>query len=289
MKHDRLENDGLSYAPCRYGTSKMFFRGPRKPLDGRYIAFVGTTETYGKFIPTPFPDLVETAIGETCVNFGCVNASIDAFIREDMILTACHDAALNVVQMMGAHNMSNRFYTVHPRRNDRFLRASTVLQAIYPEVDFTEICFTRHLLMHLFELSPDRFEIVRNELQEAWVARMRNFLGQIGGRAILVWMNKDRPAQDRPPTLNDFLSNGPLFVTRKMIDEVAQHAQAVAVIEPSDAALDGNLTGMVFSPSQLTAAQELLGPSAHAEAAGILSDMIGAILHNTGPRKASSA
>ncbi len=36
---------------------------------------------------------------------------------------------------MGAQNLSNRFYAVHPRRNDRFLRASTLMKTIFREVD----------------------------------------------------------------------------------------------------------------------------------------------------------
>ncbi len=57
---------------------------------------------------------------------------------------------MTVIQVMGAHNMSNRFYAVHPRRNDRFLRASLgCCKTIYPEVDFTEFNFTRHMLTAL--------------------------------------------------------------------------------------------------------------------------------------------
>ena len=62
---------------------------------------------------------------------------------------------LTVVQVMGANYLSNRFYSVHPRRNDRFLRASTVMQAIFNDVDFSDFTFTRHMLGALYELSPE--------------------------------------------------------------------------------------------------------------------------------------
>ena len=39
-------------------------------------------------------------------------------------------ARLTVLQVTGAQNMSNRFYSVHPRRNDRFLKASPLLRAM---------------------------------------------------------------------------------------------------------------------------------------------------------------
>lgn len=231
MKHAEIAEDTIDYHPCRYGNSRIFFRGPRKSLKDRYIAFVGGTETYGRGVETPFPDLVERAIGITCVNFGCVNASVDAFLPETAILEASQRATLNIVQIMGASNMSNRFYTVHPRRNDRFLRASSVMRAIYPDVDFTEFCFTRHMLASLYELSPERFEIIQSELQMAWRARMRSFLSEIGAHTLLLWFSETLPSdahlQDRPDPLN----SDPLFITRSMIDELRPNVQGVILVQ----------------------------------------------------------
>ena len=83
------------------------------------------------------------------------------------MLSACANAQVTVIQILGAHNMSNRFYTVHPRRNDRFLRASPMLRGIYHDVDFTEFNFTRHMLSRLREISEERFALVVEELKTA--------------------------------------------------------------------------------------------------------------------------
>ena len=278
MKHETLEDGGISYAPCRYGNSRMFFRGPKRPLDGRYITFIGGTETYGKFIPRPFPDLVEERLGEHCVNFGAVNASIDAFLQESVVLSAARDSMLNVLQVMGAHNMSNRFYTVHPRRNDRFLRASSVLRAIYPEVDFTEFCFTRHLLGYLYELSPERFEIIREEVQQAWRARMRGFLQDIGPHTVLLWFSNhlpnDAPWYERPNPI----AADPLFITRTMLDELRPYVRGIMMVQPSARAKARGSQGMVFPAGQSNAAASMLGVTAHEEVAAALSDSIRASL-----------
>ncbi len=140
---------GLDYQPCRYGASRTLFRGPAKSLDGRYVAVLGGTEVYGRFVEQPFPDLLERRLNRTTVNFGCMNAGLDVFINDPVIMRACTQAALTVVQIVGAQNMSNRFYTVHPRRNDRFLRPARRMTEIWPDVDFSEIHFTRHLLKTL--------------------------------------------------------------------------------------------------------------------------------------------
>ena len=43
------------------------------------------------------------------------------FVNEPTVIDICSKALVTVVQLMGAQNTSNRFYAVHPRRNDRFL------------------------------------------------------------------------------------------------------------------------------------------------------------------------
>ena len=70
---------------------------------------------------------------------------------------------------------------MHPRRNDRFLRASERLQSLYPEVDFTEFHFNRHLLGRLQELSEERFAEIAGELRQAWLARMKHLLTLLRG------------------------------------------------------------------------------------------------------------
>ena len=160
MKHDRLVELRSAIPSCRYGNSRLFFRVPKRNLSGRYNAFIGGKETFGKYLDHPYPALVEAALGKTCVNFGVVNAGVDVFVNDTTIMAACAKADITVIQMTGAHNLSNRFYKVHPRRNDRFLSGSPLMAALYPDMDFSEYNFTRHLLGALFERSPERFEII---------------------------------------------------------------------------------------------------------------------------------
>lgn len=271
MKHDTLSEAGLIYAPCRYGNSRLFFRGPRRPLDGRYVAFVGGTETYGKFVGSPFPALVEERLGMTCVNFGCVNASVEAFLNEPQVMAACREAELTVIEITGAQNLSNRFFTVHPRRNDRFLRASTILRALYPDVDFSEFCFTRHMLTRLHDADPARFAIVREELQIAWTARMRTFLTELGPRTMLLWFADHLPS-DAPYETR--ANNGwvdPLFITRRMIDSLRPLVRGVVMAQPSARALARRGEGLIHLPHQAAAAAGLLGAAAHQEAAALLT------------------
>lgn len=269
MTYDVLGPGALDYLPCRYGDSKLMFRGPERDLKKPFVAFLGGTKTYGRFLEQPYPALVEAGLSRRCVNFGLPNAGIDAFTQDPFVIRATSKADVVVLQVMGAHNMTNRFYAVHPRRNDRFVAPSTLLCAIYPEVDFADFHFTKHMLSHLNKMSPERFRTVLKELQRAWVARVKLMLGQLGRQSILLWFADHAPDQTSTGTAKR-LGNDPLFITRAMLDQVAPYAARTVEVVASTEAMDQGTKGMVFSQMEAMAAAQMLGPQAHAECAAAL-------------------
>lgn len=274
MSYDVLGAGALNYAPCKYGNSRVLFRGPERRLDAPYVAFLGGTETYGKFIKTPFPALVESNLGVNCVNFGIPNAGIDVLANEGFLIDAVLGAQMSVLQIVGTQNLSNRFYTVHPRRNDRFISASPLLASIYPEVDFSEFRFTRHMLNILYGVSSERFAVVRHELQQGWMARTKLLLRRIRGKAVLLWLADHPPLDEAEVSLNPAINSDPLFVTRQMLEQLRVHAKDFAEVGVSQKALAAGTQGMVFSELEAPAAQKLFGPQAHGEAAQLLTGML---------------
>jgi Domain of unknown function (DUF6473) len=259
----------LDYFPCRYGASRLLFRGPRRSLERPYIAFIGATETYGKYVPDPFPDLIEDEFGFGAVNLALVNAGIDAYLNDDAVLDIAKGAEAVVVQIMGAQNLSNRFYTVHPRRNDRFLGATPALKSLFRDVDFTEFNFTRHMIQGLMTVSPPRFEVVAEELRTAWVARMNELLVHLPKqRTLLLWLGRKRPPAEAQRTV---LGPDPLFVTADMISGLKTHAAGYAEALVSEAAQLNGLSGMVFAPLEAPAAAALPGPAAHRDMAEVVT------------------
>ena len=262
----------LDYAPCRYAGARLTFRGPPRSLAGPYLAFLGGTETYGKFVPHPYPDLVEEEIGLTSLNLGSVNAGIDSYLAEPDLLDLVSGAEVAVIQVMGAQNLSNRFYKVHARRNDRFLEASTMLRTIYREVDFTDFAFTRHLLSSLRERSEVRFAVVAEELRRMWLLRMEQLISRIQTETILLWMGNRRPgAQVDDPRLPDA---DPLFVDAAMVQRLARQVTAYVEVVASPAAQQLGTQGMAFCEMEAPAAAALPGPMVHAEAAVALIDTL---------------
>jgi hypothetical protein len=261
----------LDYAPALYPGSVIRFRGPATPLAAPYILCLGGSETFGRFIPAPYPARLAAALRARVVNMGVMHAGLDVLMQDDGIRAARAGAAALVLQVTGAQNMSNRFYTVHPRRNDRFVRASHILRTIYRDVDFTEFHFTRHLLTHLKALSADRFAIVEAELRAAWLARMKGFLGQAGVPVHLLWLSRRAPDAVMPEV---GLGCDPLFVTAAMLAEVAPFAASVtlAVSAPPDG--PEATRGMFYAAREAGAARALPGPDAHERAAALLRDRL---------------
>lgn len=269
MSYEALSPGGLDYLPCRYGNSRVLFRGPRRTLSDPFIAFFGGTTTYGKFIQTPFPDELEADLGITCANFGSLNGGVDVFATDPFLREVTTKAAVTVIQITSPRNMSNRFYRVHPRRNDRFVDASALLRAIYRDVDFAEFNFTNHMLQRLITVSPERFGPVVDELRAAWVARMRLVLSQIPGKSVLLWASDQTPDEAHSDPASDLA-----FVSRVMLDEVKPLATHYVEVIASDEAKAAGTDGMVLSAMDVPAASRMLGPIMHKEIAAALGPVL---------------
>ncbi|WP_424944413.1 DUF6473 family protein [Aliiroseovarius crassostreae] len=267
MAYQSLGVQSLEYFPCRYGASKILFRGPQRDLEGDYIAVMGGSETYGKFVQHPYPELMEGLLRKQVVNFGCMNAGVDVFANEQTLLDAANAASMSVFQIPGALNLSNRFYAVHPRRNDRFLRASNMLKTIYREVDFTEFNFTRHMLQTLQELSAERFSMVELELKEAWVGRMKSLVSKIKSPLVLLWLS-ERAIKDRCP--KGILGADPALVDEEMINEIRPFVRDVVEVVVSPKDIELGRKELVYPEMDEAAAHSMMGAVAHDMAADAL-------------------
>lgn len=274
MTFDQRGRGGLDYFPCRYGRCKTLFRGPKRRTDGAFLAYLGGAETYGRFVAHPYPAILEERLGLPAVNLGWANAGVDAFLGDPDLLQITGQARAVVIRLPGAQNMSNRFYAVHPRRNDRFLQASSLLQTVYREVDFTEFHFTRHLLTALRDRSADRFAMLREELQQAWVARMGQLLDRIPVPVLLLWFAA-RPPEEAE---EEDLDRDPLFIRPAMIEALRPRVNGIVTCVPGPEVLAEGTRGMVFSAMDAPAAAAELPSAAHGAVADALQAPLKALL-----------
>lgn len=251
--------EALDYFQCRYGDSRLLFRGPKRDTGRDYIVALGSTETYGKFVAEPWPVLLEQHLGRPVANLGVMNGGIDAYLADPATIALAAGASLRVVQVMGAVNLSNRFYTVHPRRNDRLTAVHAELRDLYPETDFTEFNFTRHMIQSLALQGMDRFATVARELAAVWRQKMRQLLTELSGPTVLLWF-----ADSAPPLPGARLRmhpGMPMLVDQMMLGSVRPLADDLVCVLPKR--WGGALEGKVFAPLDTPAALSVPGPCAH--------------------------
>ncbi|MEM8825270.1 MAG: DUF6473 family protein [Pseudomonadota bacterium] len=256
------QDQKLEYYPCQYGRSRIMFRGPRVSLDGPYTVVLGGSDAYGKFVEDPFCDQLAERTGRQVVNLGVMNGGLDVFLRDEALLEVIGGAESVVIQAMGAGNMSNRYYAVHPRRNDRFLRQSRQLERLFPGVDFSDFSFTRHMLHALHGRSPQAFATLAAELRAAWVARIRLLLTRLPGHKTLLWV-ENRTA--------DPLGPEPLFITVDMMQALEGQIDKVAHCDVTEDMIGDPLEGMMFGEEEEAQARLLLSPAAHDRIADTLA------------------
>lgn len=271
MAFEKLRRVRAFEETCQYQGSRLLFRGPKRSLSHDYIAFLGGTETYGKFVARPYPDRLEERTGATCVNLGWPNAGIDVFLKDRGLMSMAQGARLTVLQVPNASNLTNRFYTVHPRRNDRFLKARDPLRKLYPEIDFTDFSFTRHMLATLKAHSLDRFALLHQDLAQVWIAGMRRLIERIGGPVILLWFSDRAPDMlfDAPE-----MDYEPALVSRGMLDALTEVVAGIAHVPRGAPDKVEALEDRLFLHIDAQAARDLPGQGAHDAAADALLPLI---------------
>lgn len=269
MSYAKAGHGPLDYQTCRYEGSPMTFRGPKAEPGEGFVLCLGGSETFGKFATEPYPDLLARRLGQPVVNMGATNAGIDLLLHDPAVRNAQHHAGAVVLQVPGAANLSNRFFSVHPRRNDRFVKASTMMRTIYREVDFTEFHFTRHMLTALRRRSEDRFMIVVEELRAAWRARMATLLDRMDAPVHLLWLSHRAPGDD--PLDEDGLGYDPLFVDDDMLAELEPKAASVSICILQQDARSPTARGLFFGRGEEAAARLMPGPEDHDRVAATLA------------------
>ena len=255
----------LDYFPCRYGASRALFRGPQRDLTQPYVAVLGGSPSFGKYVAQPYPALVEQALCQPVANLSGLNAGVDFYLMDPAALAVAAKAAVAVVQVTGAEALSNPFYSVHSRRNDRFVAATPELCRLFPGVDFTEIHFTRHLLQVLQRADAGRFDAVVQVLQQNWLDRMRQLLARLPDRRVLLWL-----ADTPPPERAESLDLPPLFIDRGMLDALRDAVTSITLATPSRRAREMARFDMTYPETEAAQAACLPGAAVHAEVAARL-------------------
>ena len=281
MTEHRIDDPLFDYKLYRFGATRQLFRGPEAKLSGSYIACLGGSGTFGRFSSQPFPDLVGEAVGMRAVNFGTEGAGPGFFLADSELLAAASGAKVCILQAMPASAISNRMFSVRPRRNRRLHKVSDMLSGLYPEVDFSSFAFVRAMLRNLSALDENRYRLVLNEMRNAWIARTQTLLTTIQSPTVLLWFSQRTPEDPGSEPLEETCY--PNHVDREMIEAVKPRADGyVECVSdagmPQDLRVDG--VPVLFKPSgaPIEENHEFPSPEMHKAAAAALAPEIERLL-----------
>ena len=269
-----IDDPLFDYKVYRFGRSRQVFRGPQPELRGRYLCFLGASHTFGRFVDEPFPALVGAWTGLKTLNLGTDGAGPGFFLNDPDVLHAASGAEICVVQAMCATAISNRMFSVRPRRNLRLHAISELLRGIYPDVEFDRFAFVRPMLRHLRGLDETRFRMVENEMRNAWIGRTQTLLNAVETRTILLWFAQRAPEEDGS-AMAEGGADYPLFVDRAMVDTVRRAADGYVEVVgarglPQDLRIDGRAVLHKPSGEPIGENREFPSPEMHLDAAEAL-------------------
>ncbi|MGR3484553.1 MAG: DUF6473 family protein [Paracoccaceae bacterium] len=208
MRMDRVGEAPPYWTPCRYGTSRLAFRGPAVRADGGHLAALGGAATFGRFLRRSGPGLLGEALGAPVVNLGVPGAGLEAMEADGAIRAIAHDAAGVLIEAPPPQTGSGHWLRVHPRRNDRVLAPGPALRALYPETDLVECAFAGALLARLRRTCPRRFARLSAGLRADWRARMSALVAGLPGEAAIWWRPAEAARWPVPLTPADLRATG---------------------------------------------------------------------------------
>lgn len=180
----------VDFILCQYGNSKNLFRGPKKSCKHSYGVCLGGADTFGGKVPNPFSAMLEREMGMPILNLGAQHSGARFYTEVDAIQEIIENAQVVFVEALSVVNQSNPFYRVHPRRNDRFVTALDPLYDLFPEADFVECHFTKHLITKLITIDAARADIVFRTLQDEWVRNLTIMRARWRAKTVVHWYKK---------------------------------------------------------------------------------------------------
>ncbi|RRH76960.1 DUF6473 family protein [Falsigemmobacter faecalis] len=181
------------FATCQFGQSRLRFRAQETVLGRADVTVLGSGISFGRFCREPWPDLLARGAGLRLRNLAVPQTGPEAWAQDDDLMALALRSSLQIVELPCCLRVSNRFWQLHPRRNDRIIRVLPPLKALYPELDLAEVIFSGHLLRLLESICPRRFALVQEAAARAWLDRMGALLADLPGPVVLLWLHMPQP------------------------------------------------------------------------------------------------
>lgn len=105
--YQNLDKDIIDYKIYDFQGLKL--RGPK--LDNnKYIAFIGASQTFGRYCQEPYPNILGKRLNMGILNFGIGGKGPTYFLRNKTILEAVNKADLVIIQVLSGRSIGNSVF-----------------------------------------------------------------------------------------------------------------------------------------------------------------------------------
>ena len=159
------------------------FRGPLIDLSSPYLAFIGSAQTFGRFVETPFPRLLSRRLGiPGSPNLGVGGAGPRHFLTSEY-LELINRAEAAVIQVLSGRSASNSLFDNS--------ESGGMIGRIRGEPSLTRA----ESLYSRAEIFPTRYHLVQiiNETRSDYLATFVQLLRKIVVPKILFWFSTRLP------------------------------------------------------------------------------------------------
>lgn len=199
-----------------------------RPVDPSrpFIALLGGLQMAGEDPAQSIAELLGSAAGLEVVNLAAPHAGPDYYLSNPALLETAARAVLVVILLSGPGALTNPFYRVHSRRNDRLVATMPALRALFPEVELADIHYVRHLHQVLERTDADRHAQVARTVRNTWLLRMGEMLDHLTAPRILL-----SPGWPTPPSACG--ETDPYMVDRPLQEALrSRHARSLKLVTP---------------------------------------------------------
>ncbi len=169
---------------------KICFGVPKKSCKHSHGVCLGGADTFGGKVPDPFSAMLEREMGMPIFNLGAQHSGAGFYTEDDAIHEIVENAQVVFIEAPSVVNQSNPFYREHPIRNDRCVTALGPLYDLFPEADFVECHFTKHLITKLISIDSARADIVFRALQGEWARNLTIMRARWRAKTVIYWYKK---------------------------------------------------------------------------------------------------
>ena len=242
--YQNLDKDIIDYNI--YNFQGLELRGPK--LDNtKYIAYIGASQTFGRYCHEPYPSILGKKLNTGTLNFGIGGKGPSYFLKNQTIIEKVNKAELVIIQVLSGRSISNSVFKskdggLHGVRliDGKNMRADDLFSQLMSGKDKRGL--SREFMENLVKESRDNYEIATIDLLKAikppkillWFSMRTPEYKEIYGLTPKQKLRKELSAfleklsngrvgffrRDLNNHIDNLLAEFPHLVNREMIEEI---------------------------------------------------------------------